>query len=80
MRVMEYRGYDVVCEIFGALSRNKGHLLMPSDMRRLWEEAENNASARMRVICDFIAGMTDRYALEFHSRLHSNGTSSLFKP
>jgi dGTPase len=80
MRVMEFHGYDVVREIFEALSEHKGYLLMPDDMRRLWIECESNASARMRVICDFIAGMTDRYALEFHSRLHSNGHQSIFKP
>ena len=26
---------------------------------------------KQRVVCDFIAGMTDRYAVQFYSRLFS---------
>jgi dGTP triphosphohydrolase len=29
--------------------------------------------------CDFVAGMTDRYAVEFYSRLTESG-ASIFKP
>lgn len=33
-----------------------------------------------RVICDFIAGMTDRYAMEFYGRLFSENPQTIFKP
>ncbi len=33
----------------------------------------------MRVICDFVAGMTDRYAAEFYERLYG-GNQTIFKP
>lgn len=80
LKVAEFRGYEVVSKIFDALSGPKGYLLMPDDVRNLWIKFESNASARMRVICDFVASMTDRYALEFYARLHSDSPQSIFKP
>lgn len=80
LKVAEFRGYEVVSNIFDALSDEKGYLLMPDDVRSLYSEFEGNATARMRVISDFVAGMTDRYALEFHARLHSDTAQSMFKP
>jgi len=80
LKVAEFRGYEVISLIFDALAGDKGHLLMPDDIRGLWLQSEANATARMRVICDFVAGMTDRYALEFFGRLHSDNPQSIFKP
>lgn len=41
--------------------------LLPAEWRR---QAENrDEPGRMRVIADYIAGMTDRYALQEHARL-----------
>ncbi|WP_455991026.1 dGTP triphosphohydrolase [Methylorubrum extorquens] len=76
----EHRGYDVVSDIFKALSNAKGSVLMPEDLRQQHRKFEHNATARMRAIADFIAGMTDRYALEFHARLYSDNPQSIFKP
>jgi dGTPase len=80
LKVAEFRGYEVVASIFDALSSSKGYLLMPEDIRELYRSVESNATARMRVICDFIAGMTDRFAIEFYDRLHSNSAQTIFKP
>ena len=80
VKLSEYRGYEVVTEIFDALSGAKGFLLMPDDVRELYDDCEANASARKRVVCDFIAGMTDRYAVEFYGRLHSEFGETIFKP
>lgn len=78
LRVAEWRGYDVVSNIFRALDSTKGYLLMPDDFRSLYETCIEDA-ARKRVVCDFIAGMTDRYAVEFYGRLTSENPSSIFK-
>lgn len=80
VKVAEFRGYEVVEGIFKALSSDKGFLLMPEDLRREYMKALPNGNAKMRAICDFIAGMTDRYALEFYGRLHSDTAQSIFKP
>lgn len=80
LKVAEFRGYEVVAGIFESLAGNKGYLLLPDDTRALYHKYEANATARMRVICDFVAGMTDRYALEYYARLHFDTPQSFFKP
>lgn len=80
VRVAEFRGYQVVREIFRALASEKGKVLMPEDVRDLYDAAGDDVSKQRRAICDFVAGMTDRYAIEFYARLHSDSAQSMFKP
>lgn len=83
MKVTEFRGYDIVREIFDVLktkdNKFKGYELMPDDFQLLYEGFKDEA-LKMRVICDFIAGMTDRYAVEFYARLKSENPQTIFKP
>jgi dGTPase len=44
----------------------------PSDMPAEWRSAEGDASAQARRVADFVAGMTDRYALIEHARLFAS--------
>ena len=76
----EYRGYEVVKGIFEALTSGRGYLLMPDDVRSLHAACEGDLDTQMRIVCDFVAGMTDRYAIEFYARLHSDSAQSIFKP
>lgn len=78
LKVIEYRGYELVKTIFDALDAKDGHLLLPEDFREMHSRLTTRED-RKRLICDFIAGMTDRYAVEFFGRLKGAGTS-LFKP
>jgi dGTPase len=78
LAVVHFRGYEVVQRIFKSLADERGHELLPKDSRYLYHIAPN-IHEKMRVICDFIAGMTDRYAVEFYGRLHSED-QSIFKP
>jgi dGTPase len=76
----EFRGYEVVQGIFQALSGPRGYLLMPDDIRSLHASCDGDLDLQMRIVCDFVAGMTDRYAMEFFGRLHSDTAQSMFKP
>ena len=80
MKLSEFRGYEVVKSIFEALAGENGFLLMPDDVREQYEAAKGRPNERMRVVCDFVAGMTDRYAIEFYGRLHTDSAQSMFKP
>lgn len=80
VKLGEYRGTDLVKEIFEALEKKGGHLLMPNDVRSRYQMYAADPAKRMRCICDFIAGMTDRYAVEFWARLRSDSAESMFKP
>ncbi|MBC7733185.1 MAG: dNTP triphosphohydrolase [Bacteriovorax sp.] len=78
LKVVEYRGYEVVRTIFETLNSDEGHLLLPDDVQAMFERLVDTDSKK-RVICDFVAGMTDRYAVEFYGRLKESG-ASIFRP
>lgn len=78
LRLAEHRGHEIVGKIFDALAKEGGHTLLPTDQLRLWDACKSEQQ-RMRVISDFVAGMTDRYALEFYGRLFSDNPVSMFK-
>ena len=79
VKLAEFRGIQIVKDIFEDLSDTKGHLLMPDDVSVRYLSTEDK-SERARTICDFVAGMTDRYAMEFWARLRSDAAESMFKP
>ncbi|MDX0457989.1 anti-phage deoxyguanosine triphosphatase [Sinorhizobium medicae] len=80
VKLGEYRGTELVTDIFNALEKKNGHLLMPDDVRKQVQDAGENEALKARHICDFVAGMTDRYAIEFWARLRSDAAESIFKP
>ena len=79
LKVAEYRGKDIVKGIFSALSKDEGYRLMPMDYQKLFFHF-NKKRDRYRCISDFVAGMTDKYAIEFYGRLKSENPETIFKP
>lgn len=79
VKLGEYRGSDLVTDVFDALMSDKGYLLMPPDVRAIVTSTKDS-TIRARAVCDFVAGMTDRYAMEFWARLNSDTAESMFKP
>ncbi len=78
MQTIEFRGKEIISSIFKALDVDeKSKLLLPEDFRELYECSKG--PARKRVLCDFIAGMTDRYAWEFYNRIHGSNSGSIFR-
>jgi len=70
MRIME-RAQGIVADLFRHFAAN------PADMPAEWaHEAGADPDARARRVADFIAGMTDRYALMEHAR-HFDSTAEL---
>lgn len=68
---MEYRGRHLIIRLFEALASDPKNLLKPW-YRRRYETARDNDDSRAadRVICDYVAGMTDEYATEIYERLY----------
>ena len=79
LKTSEYRGGQIVKFIFKSLDEENGRDLLPDDFRTIYDNLED-LSDRKRVICDFIAGMTDSYAIEFYARLNSENPQTIFKP
>jgi len=65
---LEYRGQQIVMELFEALSSDPQRLL-PSNSAKRWQHAVDNKQNSERVIADYIAGMTDDYATRLYQSL-----------
>lgn len=79
LKVAESRGYEIITKMFNKLCCEGGQVLLPEDVKQLYKLSDRE-DWRKRVICDFIAGMTDRYAIEFYGRLFSENPQTIFKP
>lgn len=83
LKLIEHRGTEIVSKLFDVLAADKIGELLPTDWRtRLSgiKAAADSESMRMRMLCDYIAGMTDKYALDLYSRISSANPSILFRP
>lgn len=78
LKIAEYRGKEIVTFLFNTLNNEDGYKLLPEDVQEVYELASGDY--KQRVICDFIASMTDRYAIEFYGRLTSENPETIFKP
>ena len=76
MKLVAVRGRTIVRTIFEILSGKEGPQLLPGDWLDRHEQAPPNL--KPRVIADFIAGMTDRQAIDFYSRLTSSSFRTMF--
>lgn len=75
VQTLEYRGRVMVMQLFQALSSNPDRLLSATDKRRL---SDPGADAD-RVVCDYIAGMTDVYATRMYERLFVPRQGTVFE-
>lgn len=74
VKTLEYRGGVIVNELYSAIFDDIENLLPENYKKRLKEKG----SMKARIVCDYIAGMTDRYASMLHNRLFTANPSSVF--
>lgn len=70
---LEFKGQRMVVSVFEVFCSEPKSFL-PSDTLRFFEESKNDN----RVICDYIAGMTDSFLLKTYDRLFSPRMGSVF--
>lgn len=73
VQTMEWKGGFMIERMFEAMMND--NLLLPPDIRKQWSAIDR---VNARLVCDYIAGMTDTYALMMYSRLFDTKSSSLF--
>jgi dGTPase len=78
-KMADRRGREIIEHIFKALTQTGGERLLPHDIRATYE-ASSKKEWRLRTVCDFISSMTDRYCVEFYSRLIGINAPSIYKP
>ncbi|WP_131781392.1 anti-phage deoxyguanosine triphosphatase [Legionella gresilensis] len=76
-RIFEYGGQTVVLRLFEAISSNPSALLDHKN-RKLYQDATDEKAA-LRIVCDYIANMTDEYAHRMHERLFGFNTRVIFE-
>ena len=79
LKSAENRGRSIIDQIFKQLKADGGYLLMPEDWRLLVEANPDDTNWKMRAICDYIAGMTDSYCIEFYDRILGRSAPSIQK-
>ncbi len=83
LKAQEHRGKRIIKKIFESLKPVKGNLppaLLPDDFKIIYQQKPDNEEHQYRTICDYIACMTDQYAIEFYGRITSKNPSSIFRP
>ncbi len=76
VQMQEFRGRKMVVELFGVYATDPTRLL-PLDVRKRFER-QDDESSKMRVVCDYIASMTDAHAARQYEKLFSAGKGSVF--
>ncbi len=71
VQTMEWKGSFMVERLFDAMMNDK--LLLPEEYRKDWADGRE-----ARLVCDYIAGMTDSYALKMYARLFDVKPGKLF--
>lgn len=71
------RAEELLLEIIDQILNNNKNISKSKD-KELFKLYEFECERR-RLICDYVANMTDRYAVEFYARLKSENASTIFK-
>lgn len=81
---LEFKGQKIVIELFQVLAEDPERFL-PERTKNKWNSVKkegatdtDNQSAQFRVICDFIAGMTDGYAIKLYQKIFTPNEGSIF--
>lgn len=75
---LENKAERIIEGLFAVFSdlRPQTAFLFPEDFRDLWEVADD--AGRVRIACDYIAGMTDDYAERVYARLYLPQAGSIY--
>jgi dGTPase len=72
-------GHRIVTQLFEILSSPDGAQLLPDEFKVEILEAKNILEHK-RLICDFVAGMTNARAIEYHKRIFDPHGPGIFRP
>ena len=73
LQALQFKGQQVIIKLFGAFADNP-HRLLPRDVYKDYLDHGENP----RIICDYIASMTDVSASRLYHKLFSPSTGSMF--
>jgi dGTPase len=77
LKIAEKRGDQIIRTLFECFLADPR--LLPADWRELYSDIDNEPW-QARTVCDYIAGMTDRYCVEMYARITSENPITIWKP
>lgn len=77
LRIVAHRGREIVHTVFSEIAKNPD--LLPDRQLANFKKLAKKQQ-QMRCICDFVACMTDKEAVDFYARLKSERHTTIFKP
>lgn len=73
VQTLEYKGQQMIVKLFETIAANPSRLL-PRKYFELYESYNN----KNRVVCDYLAGMTDEYATRLYHKIFTPSNGSIF--
>jgi len=74
---LEFKGQKIIIELFEVLASDPERFFSDGTKKR-YKDAKTEEK-KMRVVCDFVAGMTNEYAMRFYERLYNPAKGSVFE-
>ncbi|SBT17417.1 Deoxyguanosinetriphosphate triphosphohydrolase [Marinomonas gallaica] len=79
VQILVYKGQQMLLEMFEALAADPARLL-PKDLAKEWRQDTENGGHGYRIICDYMASMSDDYASRMYKTLFVPSSGSVFEP
>lgn len=79
VQMLVYKGQQMLLEMFEALSADPIRLL-PREIAKEWQVVESAGGNSRRILCDYMASMTDDYASRMYNKLFVPSLGSVFEP
>ncbi|BFM48968.1 anti-phage deoxyguanosine triphosphatase [Marinomonas sp. THO17] len=79
VQMLVYKGQQMLLEMFEAYSADPARLL-PQEIAREWQRSCDQGNNGLRIICDYMASMTDDYASRMYNKLFVPSLGSVFEP
>jgi len=74
---LEYRGQQIIMELFEAFSSDPARLL-PSNSAKRYQNAIDKGENAHRIIADYVSGMTDDYATRIYQNLFAPNANATY--
>lgn len=79
VQMLVYKGQQMLLEMFEAFSADPARLL-PKEIAIEWQKSQDKGETGQRIICDYMASMTDDYASRMYNKLFVPSLGSVFEP
>lgn len=73
VQTLEYKGQQMVVKLFETIAANPSRLLP-----RKYFELHKDSNNKNRIVCDYLAGMTDEYATRLYHKIFTPSNGSIF--